>query len=67
MFELVCKENEKLTGENNLFRKEVEQYSNQISEFLLKTENLEIPQTEIQYLIPSSEFQQIIKTQSKII
>ena len=33
MFELVCKENEKLTGENNLFRKEVEQYSNQISEF----------------------------------
>ena len=33
MFELVCKENEKLTGENNLFRKEVEQYSNQINEF----------------------------------
>ena len=33
MLELVCKENEKLTGENNLFRKEVEQYSNQISEF----------------------------------
>ena len=32
MFDMVCKENEKLTGENNLFRNEVEQYSNQISE-----------------------------------
>ena len=32
MFDLVCKENEKLTGENNLFRNEVEQYSHQINE-----------------------------------
>ena len=32
MFDMVCKENEKLTGENNLFRNEVEQYSHQISE-----------------------------------
>ena len=32
MFDLVCKENEKLTGENNLFRNEVDQYSHQINE-----------------------------------
>ena len=32
MFELVCKENEKLTSENNLYKNEAEQYSNQINE-----------------------------------
>ena len=32
MFDLVCKENEKLTGENNLFRTQVDQYSHQINE-----------------------------------
>ena len=32
MFDMVCKENEKLTGENNIFRTQVEQYSHQISE-----------------------------------
>ena len=31
MFDMVCKENEKLTGENNLFRNEIEQYTHQIS------------------------------------
>ena len=52
MFDMVCKENEKLTGENNLFRNEIEQYTHQISELNtiikhkdsiinnLKTENL---------------------------
>ena len=32
MFDLVCKENEKLTSENNLFRNEIDQYSHQITE-----------------------------------
>ena len=32
MFDLVCKENEKLTSENNLFRTQVDQYSHQINE-----------------------------------
>ena len=32
MFDLVCKENEKLTNENNLFRSQVDQYSHQITE-----------------------------------
>ena len=32
MFDMVCKENEKLTNENNLFRNEVDQYSHQITE-----------------------------------
>ena len=32
MFDLVCKENEKITNENNLFRTQVEQYSKQINE-----------------------------------
>ena len=32
MFDMVCKENEKLTGENNLFRNEIEQYTHQINE-----------------------------------
>ena len=32
MFDLVCKENEKLTSENNLFRTQVDQYSHQITE-----------------------------------
>ena len=32
MFDLVCKENEKLTNENNLFRTQVDQYSRQINE-----------------------------------
>ena len=32
MFDLVCKENEKLTNENNLFRTQVDQYSHQITE-----------------------------------
>ena len=32
MFEMICKENEKLTSEINLFRSQVEQYSHQINE-----------------------------------
>ena len=32
MFDLVCKENEKLTNENNLYRNQVDQYINQINE-----------------------------------
>ena len=32
MFELVCKENEKITHENNLFRNQVNQYTRQITE-----------------------------------
>ena len=32
MFELVCKENEKLTKENNLYRNQIDQFSHQISE-----------------------------------
>ena len=32
MFELVCKENEKITKENNLIRNQVDQYSKQINE-----------------------------------
>ena len=32
IYDLVCKENEKLTNENNLFRSQVEQYAHQINE-----------------------------------
>ena len=32
MFDIVCKQNEKLTSENNLFRTQIDQYSNQINE-----------------------------------
>ena len=32
MFDIVCKENEKLTSENNVFRTQVDQFSHQISE-----------------------------------
>ena len=32
LYDIVCKENEKLTNENNLFRSQVEQYASQINE-----------------------------------
>ena len=52
MLELVCKENEKLTGENNLYKSQIDQYTHQIGElntiikhkdsiiYNLKSENL---------------------------
>ena len=52
MFESVCKENEKLTGENNLYKSQIDQYTHQIGElntiikhkdsiiYNLKSENL---------------------------
>ena len=52
MLELVCKENEKLTEENNLYKSQIDQYTHQIGElntiikhkdsiiYNLKSENL---------------------------